>query len=70
MVQLEIPIVAELVDQIGGGKVNVCAERSEAKRIFNEARAKRAKRVKIIEWASLVVDVTVCSISFRGIHRE
>jgi len=50
MVQLEIPIVAELVDQIGGGKVNVCAERSEAKRIFNKARAKRAKRVKIIEW--------------------
>ena len=40
---------------------------SEARRIFNETRAKRVKRVKIIEWVSLVVDVVmnVCS-NFAG----
>jgi len=43
------------------------------RRIFNEARAKRMKRVKIIEWnnVSLVMDVAVCSIfSWDSIHRD
>ena len=44
-----------------------CAERSEIVRIFNEARAKRMKRVKRIriEWnnVSLVVDVAIMSVA-------
>ena len=54
----------KVVDYDGyrGGAIG-CAERSEIVRIFNEARAKRVKRVKIIERnnVSLVVDVTIIS---------
>jgi len=42
-----------------------CAERSEARRIFNEARANQTKRAKRIEWnnVSLVVDVAIMSVA-------
>ena len=52
---------SKVVDYDGyrGGAIG-CAMRSEIVRIFNEARAKRVKRVKIIEWVSLVVDEAVC----------
>ena len=50
-----------------------CAERSEAQILMKQEQ----KRVKIIEWVSLVQfslvvdDVTIMSVAqFRGIHRE
>ena len=54
-----------LVDQL----VNVVYALSEARCIFNEARAKRVKRVRRIEWVSFGVDVGGCS-HFRSFARS
>jgi len=54
--------VQDLGSKVGKLASLLEAAPSEARRIFNEGRAKRTKRAKRIGWVSLVVDEAIMSV--------